>query len=370
MALSYGYQLWRRRPVTRPEVYVAGLPLSSVAPLGAWGSLHTKTIQTGDDEATWSFLNPTGKLLPRHPALVYGAPVAVRLGPVPIWVGALSEPNWDSGDFTAVGAPHEAEGALCLTSSGQTTSAPNVAVDAAIARGAVGWTRRDDFGSTALAQADDGSTTLTYLDQLLDAWATENNSGWAINQHRQLIITGPPAAKTMPDWFITPGTGDLGQAADNRVDRVFVRYVSTASGNPLATASYPATTPEGGKERGVNITSRGAITAARATAIAQGLWGKLAGESGWTNGLTLDRTQVATPGGLPATLGLMRGMDTMRLLGVSDPRGLGHHLDVVIGDTDMDWDADSLQANPTGLVSRSLEDVLTQDFPNSGYIAL
>jgi hypothetical protein len=368
MALSYGYQLWRHTPVTRAEAFVAGVPMSSITRYG-WGSLHTKTYLNGDDEATWSIINFPNKTFAKHPALVYGSSVDIKLGSTPIWAGALVEPDWDAGTLTAVGAPHEAEAALCFTSGGLTTTKPNTAVDQAIARGALGWSRRDNFGTTAVGNADDATNGLTYVADLLNAWADENSSGWAVTPRRQLVINGAPVEGT-PKWFITPGSGVLGAADDNRVDRLFVRYTSTASGNPLATASWPTATPQGGKERGVDITSRGPLSATRAQNIAKGIWGKLGGRSGWTNGLTVDRSQVSTPGGLPARLEFIRAGHTMRLLGVPDPRGLGHHLDVVIGDTDLDHDAGTIQLNPVGLAKRSLEDVLIQDYPKWSYVAL
>jgi hypothetical protein len=366
VVLSYGYQLWRHTPITRAEAFVSGIPMSGITRYG-WGSLHTKTNLNGDDEATWSIINFPNRNFAKHPALVYGAPVDLRLGTTPVGAGALTEPDWDSGTLTAVGAPHEAESALCLTAAGLTTTKPNVAIDQAIARGAVGWTRRDDFGSTAIGNADDSTDGLTYLDQLLDAWAEENNSGWAVNSRRELIITGAPVVGA-PDWFVTPGSGVLGQTDDDRIDRVFVRYVSTASGNPLATTSWPSATPQGGREAGVNITSRGPLTLTRAQNIARSIWTKLGGHSGWTNGLTLDRSQISTPGGIPARLEFIRAGHTLRLLGVPDPRGLGRHLDVVIGDTDLDHDAGTIQVNPVGF--SSLQDVLAKYYKNRGFEAL
>lgn len=368
MALSYGYQLWRHTPVTRPEAFVAGVPMSSITRYG-WGSLHTKTYLNGDDEATWSIINFPNKAYAKHPALVFGSSVDIRLGTTPIWAGALVDPDWDDGTLTAVGAAREGADAICFTSALQTTTKPNTAIDQAIARGAVGWTRRDEFGSTAIGNADDATQGTTYVTDLLDAWAEENDSGWAVTPRRELIITGAPV-ESDPQWYITPGSGVLGVASDDRIDRIFVRYISSASGNPLATAYWPAATPQGGKERGVYIGSRGPISAARAQNIAKGIWGKLGGRSGWTNGITVDRSQVSTPGGIPAALEFIRAGHTMRLLGVPDPRGLGHQLDVVIGDTDLDHDAGTIQLNPTGLARRSLEDVLIQDYPKWSYVAL
>ena len=359
-------------PSERAEPYIAGVPMSSIARWG-WGSLHTKTILTGDDEATWSFLKPSNRVLSRHPALVYGAPVDIKIGPCVIAAGVLTEPDWDAGTLTMVGAPHEAEAALCFNGSGQTTTKPNTAADQAITRGAIGWTRVGDFGTAAIGNADDATSGLTYLDQLLNAWADQANagagSGWAITPRRELVVTGAPVAGA-PRWFIAPDSGVLGQADDSRIDRVFVRYVSTASGNPLATASYPATTPLGGREAGVNITTRGPVAPTTAANIAKGIWSRLQGQSGWTNSLTLDRSQITTPGGAPARLEFVRAWDTVRLLGVHDPRSTAHHLDVVIGATDLDHDADSIQLDLVGLAARSLEDVLKKNYPNDGFTAL
>lgn len=371
MALSTGYQIWPRTPVTHPEIYIDGLPMSGIS---AWGSLHTKTVLRGDDEATWSIINLPGRKLQRHPALVRGAAVDIKLGPTPIWVGTLTEPNWDSGDLTAVGCYSQTNGALCFNGSGQTSTVPNTVIDQAISRGGLGFTRRDDFGSTAIGSADDTAKSYTYLSELLDAWADENNSGWAINQRRQLIITGAPTV-TDPRWYVAPGVGELGQADGDRTDRVFVRYYKT--GGALGTASWPAATPPNGIERAVDATSRGQLASTdaacltRATNIAKGIYTKTgAGHSGWTNGLELDRTQVSTPGGGPARLGFVRAGDTMRLLGVPDPRGTDHHVDVVIGDTETDWDARTVQANPIGLAARSFEDVIAQEPAYQGFVAL
>lgn len=368
MALAYGYQLYRHTPVTRAEVFVSGVPITSIAPKGAWGGLHTRTTLNGDGDISFNLIPVPGKQLQRHPLLVAGAPVTVQMASTAIGVGSLREPNWDSGEIRVKGAPSEGDSAVILDGSGQVNTAPNTAIDQAIARGAVGWTRRGNFGTTSLG-ADADTASQPYLTDLLNAWADANNSGWAVNTRRELIITGPPVVSS-PRWFITPGSGMLGQADDDRIDRVFVRYISTASGNPYATATYPASTPQGGRERGVYVGGRGPISPATATATAQGIWSKMQGQSGWANGLELTAAQISTPGGLAADLTLIRAGDTARLLSVPDPRGLEHHTDVVLGETDLDHDAESILINPTGLAQRSLEDLLTKDYAKYGYTAL
>jgi len=361
MALAYGYQLYARTPITRPEVRIGGWWMSGIAP---WGDLKTSTRQVGDWQASWTMIRSPRKQTLRHPALVYGAPVEVKLGPATVWTGSLTEPDWDSGEIVALGVPREAEGALALTAGGTMTTKPNVAVDQAIARGALSWTRGDDLGSTEIGLPD-GQGDIKSVARLLDARAedVDNPIGWRVDRER--VLHAVDDNETDPDWFITPGSGELGAADDERVDRMFVRYLVAGGGGTLATASYPAATPAGGIERGADITNRGGLTATAAGKIAEGVWRKMNGRSGWTNGITVNRSQVTTPGGIAANLALIKAGDAMRLLGAQDPRGLGHNLDVVIGDTDYDWAAGTIQLNPVGLAARTFEGVLEETAPGA-----
>ena len=365
MTLAYGYQLYARRPVTRPEVRVGGYWMSGIA---AWGDLKTATRTVGDWQASWSMIRDPRKKLQRHPALVYGAAVEVKLGPLTVWAGSLTEPDWDSGEIVALGSARQAETALCLTGAGQVTTKANTAINQAIARGAVDWTRGDYFTDTPVGEADD-SGIQTSLARLLDAWAEDADNdatGWRVGPDRVLRIAQD--TEDDPQWYVVPGAGELGAADDERVDRVFVRYSDSGAGGSLKTASYPAATPAGGIERGADITNRGAITATKAGKIAQGIWAKMAGRSGWANGISVSRSQVTTPGGVPANLGLIRAGHAMRLLGVPDPRGPAHNLDVVIGDTEYDWSTGTIQLNPVGLAARTFEAVLEERSP--GAVAL
>lgn len=338
-----------RRTVTRPEVRVGGHWLTTLMPRGGWwGELETGTRLTGDWQASWRIIFPGNWC---HPALVFGARVEVYYGPIVVWVGTLAEPDWDAGTFTATGACREAEAALALTPTGVATTAPNTAVDAAISRGVVSWNRVGDFGTTPVGETE-GDGGLTTLASVLNAWAQENSSGWRIDRNRSLVTS--PTSESTVDWYIVPGSGVLGSADEDRVDRVFVRYISSSTGR-LATASYPASTPAGGVERPVDITDRGRMTSTKATSIAQSIWTPLQGRSGWTNGLTLKRGQVTTPGGVPADLSRIRAGHSIRLLGVPDVRGVAQNTDVVIAETEYDWTEDEIQINPVGKAARDDE---------------
>lgn len=341
-----------RRSVTRPEVRVGGFWLSSIAPQG-WGQLKHATRKNGAWQVSWTI--PDTRTW-RHPALAYGAPVELMLGPVCLAAATLEEPDWDAGQFVALGACRDGETAVSITAGGATTTKPNTAIDAAIARGVVSWTRVGDFGTTAVGDIDSGGGLVT-LQSVLDAWAEENDSNWAVDNQRNLVIA--PTDETTVDWLIVPGSGVLGSAAEERVDRIFVRYVDSTT-HRRATISYPASTPAGGVEKPVDITDRGPMTSAKATSIATGMWSDLQGRSGWTNGLTLKGGQITTLGGVEADLALPKAGDTARLLGVPDQRGVALHTDIVIGDTEYDWEEDEIQVNPEGLAARDVESVLEQ----------
>jgi hypothetical protein len=347
-----------RRTTTRAEVRIsfggATFWLSTIVPQG-WGDLRHKTRTNGAWEASWAIPPHPRNRNWRHPALVYGARVDVMFGPVAMWPGALGEPDWDSGQFVAIGAARDGETAMALDGAGNASTAPNTVIDAAIARGVLSWTRVGDFGTTPVGDATSGLVT---VQSVLDAWAQKNGSRWKVNRQRQLVIE--PVDETNPKWSITPGSGSLGTADEDRVDRVFVRFTNSTTG-ARDMASYPTTTPVGGIEKPKDlIVNRAPMTSAAAQAEAQAIWSELAGRSGFTSGWTLTRGQVTAKGGPIADLAFIEAGDAVCALGASDPRGVALNTNVVLGETDYQWAEDELQANPVGTAARDTEAVLEQ----------
>lgn len=340
--------------MSRPEVFVDGWPLSSLC---RWGALRTSTRQSGEWEAVFHLaVKPNW----RHPAFVYGAPVDVKVDSKSVFAGSLPEPDWASGDMAALGACRQAENAHSITGAGVASTKPDTVVDAAITRGVLAWVRAVTMGTTAVGEADGGGGLVT-IDSVLDAWAEENATGWAVWQRRlvEAPIAAPDPVDDDPDWLILPGAGELGRSADQRVDKVAIRFRNSAAGGALATAYYPSTpTPAGGVERSLNLTTRRLMTTAEAQTIGLGEWSKLAGRSGFTGGLTVARGQVLTPGGQVAELDDIRAGDVVRQHGVSDEESRALHLQWRIGDTDLDWEARKLSINPVGMSDNSDESLL------------
>lgn len=336
---------------TRPEVMLGSIPLSSIA---RWSKLKHTTRRTGSWQLSFQVDMPAEW---RHPALTYPTPTELAFGPVWLWSGALDEPNWDTGEMVAIGSARDGETAVAITGAGVSSTAPNTVINAGIANGGLSWRRVGNFGTTPVGQSGSSGGLVT-VGSVLDQWAQENDSGWAVTPGRDVVVR-PPKPAGHVDWYVLPEAGNLGSASDNRVDRIFLRYINSST-HQRTTLMYPTTGPSR-IQKPADITDRGEKSAAQATAIAAALWKQqLAAQSGWANGLRITPGMLYTPGGSLADLALPKGGDVVRLLGQRDPRGLDLHIDFEIEDTEYDWEDDALQVNPVGRAARDTESVLEE----------
>lgn len=337
---------------------VDGTWLGRVAP---WGDLEVVHGRHGPERATWRLALRRNE---RPRCLRRNALVEIYSGGVLVWSGRLAQPDWDSLQFAAIGIARQGEQAECLTGSGALTSKPNTAIDAAIARGVLDWTRVSDFGNTDLAGVEGDATNDDpdpgKMNELLDLWADEQDSQWYVHPDGRLV--DQPEDESNPTLSLLPGVGVLGVADDEVTDRVFLIYKDSGASGRRRVVSYPATTPVNGVERRATVVERAPMTSTRALQIATGMWRKTqAGRTGWTNGIEVLPGQIRTRGGLEQDLGLVRPGMTLRMRDTVDPRNDRHHLDFVIGETI--WRPDHrgrgpLQINPAGMVARTFADVV------------
>lgn len=330
---------------TGPQVLVGGAWLPTIAP--GWGDLKiTNRWPFGNWEMSWTV--PVRQLR-RHQALVAGRSVVAFVGAHRRFSGFLSEPNWDTGEMIALGNVRRGEEAIALDGGGLTTTVPDTAIDAAIARGALPWVRTTSVGSAALG----GSTTtdnLNYVSALLDAYTLQANTGWGVNARNEVYTL---AAPTVPTLNILPDSGVFGVADQSLAGSVLGRY-QTATG-ALATA----TAGTGAPEVAFSFLKRGVMTPTDATALAAGILAKLGTRTGWTNSLVLAAEQITTIGGARVNLSnvVANGRHMTRLLGVRDQRGLAPNTDTVIGETVWDPNDRTVQVSPVGLIDRSLQGI-------------
>lgn len=336
--------------MSAPQVKVGGTWLSSLA---AVGDLHlTYRWPLGCWEASWSMaLSP----YEQPPMLVRDAAVTVVLGGGVVFAGELLEPDWAEARFVAAGACRSAESALCLTAAGKTTTVPNEAVDQAAARGMLTFGRGStSLSSTAFAAGE--TVQLNTVAALLDAWAEEQGVRWYVGPDRLVRTATDP---TTPRWYILPGAGELGVATETLAGRVVGNWLD-ADRQPQVTA-----VGSGRPEVAVDMTNKGRITLARATALLNSILAKAGPAAGsWTNGITVTRDQIITIGGVHPHLGAVAssvaGGAMMRLLDHRDPRNGLPYTDVVIGEAPWNVTDDTLTLNPVGLAARDLASIFAR----------
>lgn len=342
------------------HLYVGGWPLESIA---AWGEPEVIHGRNGPLEMTWEMaLGPRER---PHP-LVRNARVELYDGPLLIWSGVLSQPDWDYLRFRAVGMARLAEGAECLNSGGGVTSKPNTAIDRAIVRKVVPWVRGHNFGDTPIA-GDDGAAGVDdpdpgKLSELLALWELEQSDGGKWHVAPSGLVTKVVEDVTKPLWSVLPGIAQVGASDDEVTDRVFLRYYSSSAGQ-YRTASYPATTPEGGVERRASITHLGPMTSTRATAIAEGMYRRAQeGRVGFTNGIEVTSRQLIDRGGHFANLAQVLGGHPVLVQDTPDPRGSSAGMDFVFVIDETRWRPAEgvIQLNPVGLVARTWEQVMEE----------
>jgi hypothetical protein len=334
------------------SIVVGGTWLTTV---GAWADLTWSTVADGGSgQASWNMQLSRDFA---HPSLMRGKLVEIKTGSRNLFKGTLAEPDIgdDGWSFHADGLSELGSGYLCLTSGGLTTSVPNTVIDQAIARG-LPWSRPTSISAAAFAQGDT-TAELNYVSELLDAYAQSISQRWGVDEFGALFMRADP---TTPSWHMTPGSGNFGLADDDYASHVYLRYYDTTFALSTATASdVKAAALYGRREYPVDGTSYGPLSAAQATALAQGLLDKGKARLGWTNTVNPSRWQLTTPGGLATYLPLVKAGQMVRLHGVLDEqRQQLPYVDFVIGEATYDVEQRSMTLAPIGMVARSLSDVL------------
>lgn len=319
--------------------------------LGWWGELTvTHRWPFGCWETTWQMaLQP----FERPRSLVRGASVELFHGPDRIWSGTLTDPNWDTGEFVAQGHCRPAETTQALTTLGESSSTPDAAIDAAIARGALNWVRPASLSSVPFAESDT-TEQLNTVAALLDAWSDEQSLRWAVDADRRVYAASDP---TTPAWYVMPGSGVLGVADEDYVTDVYGRY-RTPTGTFATASAQDRSQGVGVREIGVDLTRLGRLSSMRAAAVCAGILAKTKARTGWTNGITVTPEQITTLGGVPAHPSLVVAGQVVRLQGLLDERGFATSTDVVLGETVWNVTAGTLDLNPVGLAARDLASIV------------
>ncbi len=344
-------------------LWVNSRPLMTV---GAWGDLAWSTLADGGcGDLSWSMQLP---LTSANPLLRMGSYVEVRAGGFPLDAGIMAQPDINTdGDglptwsFTATGLAKTAAGMICFDGSGNTTSTPDTAIDAAIATG-LRWKRPNSISSAAFtpsAGSGDQTDALNKLTDLLDAWALSQSQRWGVDALGNVYAAADP---TTPSWYMTPNSGRFGLADDDYASDIYVRYLT--AGGTYATA-HAGDTVAGGqygiRQQPVDATSYGVLSSTQANGLAAGALAAGAARLGWTNPVSPNHWQITTPGGTPAPLWMIRGGQMVRLHGVVNEQGQPlPYVDFVIGEANYNAASDAITLSPVGLAARDLTSVIAK----------
>lgn len=334
-----------------PQVYVAARPVAALAPVGDLTIRHSWPAAGigGPVGASFSLLLPAAK---RPAWLVKEAPAEVRVGGWPILSGSVAEVDWIGGKIDIDGAALEGGTTACLTAAGNTSSTPETILDAAIARGALTWSRPASISTTALTDGDE-TAQLNSVTDMLARYADENDARLYVDPSRRLLEGTDP---TTPSFIALPGSGELAWASEKQADAVIGRWYSSSG------ALNNTIVGSGAIEQIVDLTNSGILNTTRATEILKSILRK-ATAGGWANGLTLTSADFAGRPHLAAVADQVgRGM-MLRLLGQRDPREgrapVGF-VDVVVESSEWNVSEGTISLDPRGIVARDFASILAE----------
>lgn len=335
-----------------PHILIAGRPVHALGRVGELVIAHEFPTDSVGGPASLTF----GLLLDKadRPGwLAKGARCDALLGYCPNWAGRVTEVDWDEGTVTAEGVAREGDKPAPLDGSGVLTLIPDTAVDAAISRSAVSWSRPASLSTTAVAS--DTSGTYESVNALLGAWAQQTATAderLFVDSRRRLLAGNDPTA---PTYTLLPGSGELNWASESQATRVLGRWKDAAG--TMSTASAGT----GSDELLVDLTPRGAMTATQAANVCASILLALS-SGGWDGSITVSGDQFAASGVHPAKAAEDCGRGAMfRLLGQRDPRPgrvpVGY-LDFIAERGEYRSTDDTVTITPRGMVARDLTTIL------------
>jgi hypothetical protein len=318
------------------HVLIAGRPVHALSAVGDLTIAHEFSTTSLSGPASLTFAIDLGKK-DRPGWLVKGAHCVATLGRWPNWAGKVSEVDWADGTVTAEGVIR-----------------PDTAIDAAIARGAVTWTRAASISTTAITSGSESAAEFDSLNALLGAYVEQTATADArifVDSRRRLFLGNDPAS---PSYVLQPGAGELAWASESQATRVIGRWQDSAG--TLATNMVGT----GSDELLVDLTPRGGMTSAQATNVLTSILTALS-SGGWSGGITVSADQVVG-GHHPAVIAERVGRGAMfRLLGQRDPRPgrvpVGF-VDFIAERAEYNATDGKVTLTPRGMVARDLSSIL------------
>lgn len=342
-------------PRSSEQVRVDGVWLNQIAP---WGDLvYSFAWPKGCDSASWAVYFAAGH---RHPALRAGVLVEILDMGARIWVGRLSQTDWDQGSFTADGLYVDAS-CPALDASGNPTTIPSVGVDRAIVRGEAGFSGRSGVATSAITSAD-VSDNVNTLSDLLSADADLNGKRWGVFADGIVLMA---VDATAVSWHLVAGSIELGEDDTDYASRLFGRYVRDIDGTMQTVTVEDALSivQHGAVGAVVELKGWGPISTVTATSITQNILDRSRRSLGWTNSVDVSPYQLTTPGGGAADLSMVRSNQVVRAFDVWDGRQVQPYVDLLLGKVTRDTGSRTINLAPVDTQPQTLADVIASMQP-------
>lgn len=335
-----------------------GLDRISLAQLGVLGEIGWSHARpTGCLTAGWSLTLP---ITSNHPALAAGRRIELYEGLQRVWSGVLSDPERGTPwTFEAQGYASLAVNYAALDGSGNTTSNPNTAVDAAITRG-LPWVRNQTLPTPTLTSSPAGS-----LADLLNQVAAASGMRWQVDADRTITMTADTTTVTL---LITAASTPGGRSVQEYATALYGRYMSNAF-LPAAPAMAASTlnpagnTGLGRREKIVDLTPAGPMSSSTAVALLDARFPLIRATADFTGNITVQYGDVLTLGGRPVNLNSLTAGLRARIIGAAVDPILGElyastSVEIILGQVDLDASGDTATITPLGADQRNLSDLL------------
>lgn len=341
--------------------------LAEIGDFGAWGDLKRTTRwgtgASGNFEVSLTMPLPVDF---EHPLLRRGARLEVMDGDLrvgsslaiaQITRGSLDKP-WE---IVAEGVGRLAEGRssfYALDGSGAVTTTPEIAVDAAIARG-LKWAGPDaTIPGLPIGAAGEPVPLGDLLNSAVITTGSPGATHWGVWDEDLVGFRDDP---TEPAYQVVLQNLTLSVADDSFATVVYVRYTDVGTGLNATVhspaAAPPAETEFDRQEYLVPLTDRPAMSAAAAQDYADGIYEAVMGRLAFTDRLTLTADELQTIGGERSDLTMVEAGQMVRLQGITSQLleydGLTY-FDIVIGQGIHTDGAQTIDIAPTGLAARDL----------------
>lgn len=280
-----------------------------------------------------------------------------------IFRGRMAEPGGD-GTFVANGSWTEAEGVLAIDGSGNSTNIPNTAIDAAISRGAVTWTRPASLSAVAWGAASTTASEPIGLIELLDKSMAGLGLRWYVDPDGAVRSAADPTVPTYSVPQVVAGQGPT-LAEDAYYSHLIGRYfTASATYATVTVGDANAATRWGRQEAFVDLTPMGVISGGTATTQVTNRLALSGARLGFADNLQFGYGEITNTGGVPVELTQPRAGQLVRLQGVTDRTRVAGApvLDIVIARSVYTDGASTVQLVPQGKAPRDLNEILSVDW--------